>query len=60
MPHRIENDLCSENTISLMAIDFSVFPVLSFQFSKFHENEAKYDERKIEKGLTVTFKIKSL
>ena len=45
---------------SLMAIDFSIFPVGAFQFYKFHENEAKHDKHNFEKGLTVTFKIKSL
>ena len=45
---------------SLMAIDFSIFLVGAFQFYKFHENEAKHDKHNFEKGLTVTFKIKSL
>ena len=43
-----------------MAIDFSIFPEGAFQFPKFHENDAKHDKRKFEKGLTVTFEIKSL
>ena len=32
----------------------------AFQFYKFHENEAKHDKPNFVKGLTVTFKIKSL
>ena len=43
-----------------MAINFSIFPVGAFQFYKFQENEAKHDKGNFEKGLTVTFKIKSL
>ena len=41
-----------------MAIDYFVFSVEAFQFSKFHENEAKHDKRNFKRGLTVTFKVK--
>ena len=30
-----------------------VFPVEAFQFSKFHENEAKHDKLNCKRGLTV-------
>ena len=43
-----------------MEIDFSIFPVGAFQFYKCHENDAKHDKHNFEKGLTVTFRIKSL
>ena len=31
-----------------------------FEFSKFHENEAKHDKRGFKRGLTVTFKVKKI
>lgn len=39
-----------------MVIDYFVFSMEVFQFSKFYENEAKRDKRSFKKGLTVTFK----
>ena len=45
---------------SLMMIEFFVFQVEAFQFSKFHENVAKLDKDNFIRSLTVTFKIKNL
>ena len=59
LPHRIGNDLCSENTISFMTIEFFVFRLEAFQFSKFHENVAKLDKGIFGRGLTVTIKVKN-
>ena len=42
-----------------MVIDYFVFSMEVFQFSKFYENEAKCDKRSFKKGLTVTFKVKN-
>ena len=44
LPHRIDNDLCSENTISFMTIDFFAVQLEALQFSKFHENVTKLDK----------------
>ena len=46
--------------LSFMAIKFFVFHVEAFQFSKFHESEAKLDKGNIKRGLTMTFKVKNL
>ena len=40
-----------------MSIEFFIFPVEVFQFSKVHGNEAKHEKRYFQRGLTVTFKI---
>ena len=45
--------------LSFMAIEFFVFQLEDFQFSKFYENVAKLDKGKFKRGLTVTFKIKN-
>ena len=37
---------------------FNVF-VEAFQFSKFHENEAKPDKRNFMRGLTLTLEVKN-
>ena len=42
-----------------MAIEFFVFLVDTFPFSKFHENEAKLDKDDFKRGLTVTLKVKN-
>ena len=42
-----------------MVIEFFVFKVEAYQFSKFHENVAKLDKDNFKRGLTVTFKIKN-
>ena len=42
-----------------MEIEFFVFPVEAFQFSKFHENDTKHDKRNFKRGLTVTFMVKN-
>ena len=42
-----------------MAIEFFVFQVEAFQFSKFHENVAKLDKGNFKRGLIVTFKVKN-
>ena len=43
-----------------MVIEFFVFQVEAFQFSKFHEKIAKLDKDNFKRGLTVTFKVKNL
>ena len=43
-----------------MAIEFYVFHVEAFQFSKFHENVAKLGKGNFKRGLTMTFKVKNL
>ena len=45
--------------LSFMAIEFFVFQLKAFQFSKFHENVAKLDQGNFKRGLTVTFKVKN-
>ena len=45
--------------LSFMAIEFFVFQLEAFQFSKFHENVAKLDKGNFSRGLTVTFKVKN-
>ena len=45
--------------LSFMAIQFFVFKVEAFQFSKFHENVIKLDKGNFKKGLTVTLKVKN-
>ena len=42
-----------------MVIEFFVFQVEAFQFSKFHEKIAKLDKGNFKRGLTVTFKVKN-
>ena len=42
-----------------MKIDFLVFLMKTFHFSKFHENEAKHDKLNLKRGLTLTFKVKN-
>ena len=44
---------------SFMTIEFFVFQLEAFQFSKFHENVAKLDKGNFKRGLTVTFKVKN-
>ena len=41
-----------------MAIEFFVFQVEAFQFSKFHENVDKLDKGNFMRGLAMTFKVK--
>ena len=43
-----------------MDIEFFVFSVEAFRFSKFQENESKHDKRNIKRGLTMTFEVKNL
>ena len=45
--------------LSFMAIEFFVFKVEDFQFSKFHKNVIKLDKGNFKKGLTVTLKVKN-
>ena len=40
--------------------EFFVFQAEVFQFSLFHEKEAKLDKGDLKKGLTATFKVKNL
>ena len=54
MLNRIGNELNSGNFIE---IKFFVFSVEAFQFSKFHENEAKHDKPR--RGLSVAFEVKN-
>ena len=42
-----------------MVIEFFVFKVEAYQFSKFHENVAKLDKDNFKRDLTVTFKVKN-
>ena len=42
-----------------MTIEFFVFRLEAFQFSKFHENVAKLDKGIFERDLTVTIKVKN-
>ena len=44
--------------LSFMAIEFFVFQVEAFRFSKLHENEIKHGKGNLKKGLTVKFKVK--
>ena len=41
---------------SLVAIEFFIFLIKTFEFSKFYENEAKHDKINSRRGLTVIFK----
>ena len=45
--------------LSFMAIEFFVFKVEAFQFSKFHKYVIKLDKGNFKKGLTVTLKVKN-
>ena len=42
-----------------MAIKIFVFFVEVFQFSKFHENEAKHDKRNFKRRVALAFKVKN-
>lgn len=50
---------CALKILNFMAIEFFVFLVDTFPFSKFHENEAKLDKDDFKRGLTVTLKVKN-
>ena len=41
-------------------LEFFVFQAEVYQFSLFHESEAKLDKDDLKKGLTRTFKVKKL
>ena len=43
--------------MNFMEIEVSLSSMAAFQFSEFHENEAKHDKLNFKKGLTVTFEI---
>ena len=45
--------------LSFMAIEFFVFQVEAFQFSKFYENVAKVDNNNFKRSMIVTFKVKN-
>ena len=45
--------------LRFMAIEFFVFQLEAFQFSKFHEYVVKRDKGNFKRGLTVTFKVKN-
>ena len=53
LPHRIGNDLCSENT-KFCGNRVFVFQLEAFQFSKFHENVAKLDKGHFKRGKLFT------
>ena len=38
----------------------NILLVEAFQFTKFHENEAKHDKRNFKRGLTKAFKVKNV
>ena len=42
-----------------MAIEFFIFQVVAFQFSKFHENLGKLGKGNFKRDLTMTFKVKN-
>ena len=44
---------------SFMSIEFFVFQVEAFQFSKFYENVAKLDKDNFKRSMTVKFKVKN-
>ena len=43
-----------------MAMEFFVFHVEAFQFSKFHEDVGKFHKGNFKRGLTMTLKVKNL
>ena len=45
--------------LSFMSIEFIVFQVEAFQFSKFRESETKLDKNDYKRGLNATFKVKN-
>ena len=45
--------------LRFMTIEFFVFQLEAFQFSKFHEYVVKRDKGNFKRGLTVTFKVKN-
>ena len=45
--------------LTFMAIEFFVFNVEAFQFSKFHKNLIKLDKGNFKKGLTLTLKVEN-
>ena len=42
-----------------MAMEFFIFHVKTFQFSKFHENVGKLHKGNFNRGLSMTFKVKN-
>ena len=44
--------------VKVIVIKIFVFPVGAFQFSKFHQNEVKYDKSNFKRDLSVSFKAK--
>ena len=42
-----------------MVIDFFIFPVEDFRFSKTHDEEPKHGKRYFKRGLTVVFNIEN-
>ena len=40
-------------------MNFFVFSVKAFYFSKFHEDEAKHDKLNFKRALTVVFEVKN-
>ena len=56
--HRIGNDLNGKNVLSFLEIELYLSSVGFFQFSKFHENEFKYNQLNFDRGLTVKVKVK--